>query len=52
MDSYIKLPFNFKELQGDRYLVSNLAGQHESLSKSNFDQLVNSKYHQIEESVF
>ena len=49
MDSYIKLPFNFKELQGDRYLVSNLAGQHESLSKSDFDQLVGSKYHQIEQ---
>ena len=50
MDSYIKLPFNFKELQGDRCLVSNLAGQHESLAKSDFDQLINSKYHQIDQN--
>ena len=47
MSNYTHLPFNFKGLQEGGYLVSNLAGQHEHLSKLDFDNLIHSKYNQI-----
>jgi His-Xaa-Ser system radical SAM maturase HxsB len=49
MINYTHLPFNFKGLQDDKYLVSNLAGQHQHLSKLDFDNLTHAKYNQIEQ---
>ena len=46
MSDFIKLPFNFRRLKG-LVIVSNLAGQHQTLSEEEFGYLVESRYHKI-----
>ena len=47
MNSQVNLPFNFKALDSSNYLVSNLAGQHQRLSRTDFDLLTQSKHAEI-----
>ena len=46
MTDFIKLPFNFRRLD-DCVVVSNLSGQHQCLSESEFNSLVDSDYKTI-----
>jgi His-Xaa-Ser system radical SAM maturase HxsB len=52
MSNYVNFPFNFKELDSNSYLVSNLAGQHEKLSRTDFDLLTHSKHKEITKDSF
>jgi hypothetical protein len=50
MSDLTKLPFNFRRLHNS-VIVSNLAGQHQFLSKEEFEYLVESQYQRIPQHI-